>query len=151
MRLRRWSRGVSSRPLAVYSGERGLTFLEILISLVIFSLAMIGVVGLFLTVVSAGAIGEGAAMAFSLARACSEHLQSQGYLYVASFINTSDPCAGLPGLANPVRVPTLGRTFQLAAVRTVNGNSIDLIVQASWTQRRVHTRTVATRLTLEGP
>lgn len=138
--------------------QRGLTLTEILVSMVVFSLTLVGLVGLFLSVVAAGSIGEGSAMGFSLARACSEFLQSQGYLYVVSplFMNPSDPCAAAPGLANPVRVPTLGRSYQLSATRAPSANYVDLIVKASWTlsfagSTRTYARSLATRLSLNAP
>lgn len=130
----------------------GFTLVEVLVSLVLFALAILGVVGIFMTVVSAGAIGEGAASAFSLARACGEYLENQGFLYVTVFMNPSDPCAGAAGLANPVSVPGLGRTYRLeATLSNMTGTSVDLLVRATWLQRRVHSRTVATRLTAEAP
>ncbi len=116
--------------------QGGFTLIEVLASLVLFAIATLGLVGVFLTVVSAGAIGEGAATAFSLARACSEYLESQGYLYVTTFMSTTDPCAAQPGLANPITVPTLGRTYRLEAMVTnASATSADIVVRASWTKK----------------
>ena len=147
-----WKFTQAPRTLTRVRGHDGFTLIEVLVSLVLFAIAILGIVGVFLTVVSAGAIGEGAATAFSLARACSESLQSQGYLYVTTFMNPADPCASPPGLANPITVPTLGRSYSLQATLTnLTATSVDIVVRASWTQRRVHSRTVATRLTAEAP
>lgn len=131
--------------------EEGVTFIEIVISLALYAFVIVSLVGFFMTMTTAGAIGEAASTAYSLARACTEYLQSQGFTYVnGGFLTPANPCKDAPGLSNPIVVPPLGRSYMLEASATLSGSTADIIVRASWTQGRVHTRTIATQMTQAG-
>jgi Tfp pilus assembly protein PilV len=104
--------------------ERGLGTLEILVALTLFSVAMLGVGGMFMLSLSSGAAAETASIAMNLARARLETLRTiPAAMLLAE--NDSTSIAQVP--------PGQGRSYTIhTTVRRTVAGFLDITVAASW-------------------
>lgn len=105
-------------------GVAGFGTIEAIVSLSLFAMVLVGIIGLMIASISAGATAEASSIASNLARQRIEEVAADIARRGAAAIVTSQV---------EIRVPPGGRPYTVVAIPTaVGGNAVDISVTASY-------------------
>ncbi len=104
--------------------ERGLGTIEILVALTLFSVAMLGVWGMFMLSLSSGVVAETASIAMNLARARVEILRTMPAAALLAENDSTSIAQVPPGQGRPYTIRT--------TVRRAVAGFLDIAVAVSW-------------------